>query len=492
MGLRLLLFIAFFTALRVNALAQAILSDEPNTSGTPASSSQPAATGPAHGSSPSKNASPLSNKLSGVENYALNRPGIVMIRTEYSANVYVNSMKMDSKAFYALLDSIQNLDHGGGVTAEQKLDIVLREMNNRPARFFQTTFDYIKQPEQITASGTGFFITGDGYVATNCHLIDREESFIRRQFILSAFHQITDASIAALESSWATHFTEVQRSLLYTTYASVYSRLFSMILYDLKKNIYVVYRSDSGNGHSDTVKRLASIVAKGQPMPGKDIAILKITTQEEMPVLTLTRSGLPQVGEQLFVYGYPGPVTNNDFVSAASAIEPTLTVGIVSAIKKSVGGWPLVQMDANINHGSSGGPVCNEKGEVVGLTTFGSLENSGSLAAGLNFAVPVSILDEYLDKAGVTPTPGQSAILFARALAEWHRHQYRSALNRFEEVQRYNSHYPGLYTYIADCRENIKNGKGGTLDALTRLLLIASLLLLGIGGIAFIRIRRSA
>src|SRR6202789_788228 len=75
-------------------------------------------------------------RLSGVQNYALNRPGVVMIRTEYSANVYVNSMRMDNRAFNHLLDSIQNLDHGGGVTAEQKLDIVLREMNNRPARFF--------------------------------------------------------------------------------------------------------------------------------------------------------------------------------------------------------------------------------------------------------------------------------------------------------------------------------------------------------------------
>jgi hypothetical protein len=94
------------------------------------------------------------SKLSGVENYALNRPGVVMIRTEYTANVYVNSMKMDNRAFNALLDSIQNLDHGGGVTAEQKLDIVLREMNSRPARFLQTTYDSIKQPEQITSNGT--------------------------------------------------------------------------------------------------------------------------------------------------------------------------------------------------------------------------------------------------------------------------------------------------------------------------------------------------
>src|SRR5882762_6520033 len=83
--------------------------------------------------------------VSGVGNYTLNRPGVVMVRTEYSANVYVNSMKMDNRAFNALLDSIQKLDHAGGVSAEQKLDIVLREMNLRPGRFFQTTFDYIKQ-----------------------------------------------------------------------------------------------------------------------------------------------------------------------------------------------------------------------------------------------------------------------------------------------------------------------------------------------------------
>ncbi len=134
-----------------------------------------------------------------------------------------------------------------------------------------------------------------------------------------------------------------------------------------------------------------------------------------MPALSLADDQLPQVGEQLYVFGYPGPVTNNDFVSAASAIEPTLTTGIVSAVKKSVGGWPLIQMDANINHGSSGGPVCNEKGEVIGLTTFGSIENNGGLAAGLNFAVPVSILSEYLDTAGIAPRRSESSRLFARA-----------------------------------------------------------------------------
>jgi serine protease Do len=433
-----------------------------------------------------------SHHLSAAGNYALNRQGVVMIRTEYTANVYVNSMKMNAQAFNALLDSIQRLDHGGGVMPEQKLDIVLREMSNRPERFFQTTFDYIKQPEQITASGSGFFITSDGYVATNCHLIDRDDNFIRRQFILTAFQQITEASIAALESAWATHFTDQQRSLLYNTYASVYSRLFSMILYDVKRNIYVVYRSDSADRHSDTVKKPATVVVKGQPMPGKDIAILKVQVPAEMPMLTLAPPELPQVGEQLYVYGYPGPVTNNDFVSAESAIEPTLTTGIISAIKKSVGGWPLIQMDANINHGSSGGPVCNDKGEVVGLTTFGSLENTGGLAAGLNFAVPVSILDEFVDSAGIRPTPSPLARTFARALDYYEAHQYRSALHEFEKIARLNPQYPGINTYIADCTRKI-DGKGTKLSPVERLLLIFGLIgvLIAAIGAWWVRYRRT-
>ena len=106
-----------------------------------------------------------------------------------------------------------------------------------------------------------------------------------------------------------------------------------MVLSDLKKTIYVVYRKDvDGKGSSE--KKPASIILKGLAMPGKDIAILKIDGDSSLPTLKLGDGSLPLVGEQLYVYGYPAPVTNNDFVSAESAIEPTLTTGIVSAIKK--------------------------------------------------------------------------------------------------------------------------------------------------------------
>jgi hypothetical protein len=229
-----------------------------------------------------------------------------------------------------------------------------------------------------------------------------------------------------------------------------------MTLSDLKKTVYVVYRKDTDKGEA-TESKAANIIIKGLPMPGKDVAVLKIDADTNLPVLKIADEKLPKVGEQLFVYGYPGPVTNNDFVSAESAIEPTLTTGIVSAIKKSVNGWPVIQMDANINHGSSGGPVCNNKGEVVGLTTFGSLENSGGLAAGLNFSIPVSILNEFMDSAGIEPALSKATKLFSEGLNNFDKQYYRKALSSFEEVKKLNSDYPTLESYIADCRHRIDN-----------------------------------
>ena len=419
-------------------------------------------------------------QLTAVQNYGVNRPGVVMVRTVFSADVYINKMQLDSRHFDHLVDSIQKVDSSGVIyTAEEKLNIVLKEINNHPNLFFKASMDYIKEPEEITSSGTGFLITGDGYVATNCHLIDRDNAFIRRQFFLSAFQQITDANISALENAWATRFSEQQKLILNNTYASVYARLFSMALYDLTKDIYIEYSVDSDSGKTSSIKKSAHVIIKGQPMPGKDIAILKMDGDSTLPTLTIAQDDLPKVGEQLFVYGFPGPVTNNNYVSTESAIEPTLTTGIVSAIKNSVAGWPLIQMDANINRGSSGGPVCDEKGEVVGLTTFGSLENSGGLAAGLNFAIPVSILEEYLDSAGVSANPSETSKLFGDAVVFYDRGFYRDALVKFKTVNELNNRFPGLAYYIKDTEKRLRLNDEKKASMIRVDLLVFGLLLFG-------------
>ena len=51
--------------------------------------------------------------FSAVENYAINRPGIVMVKTEYTANVYVKKIHIDEHEFYRMLDAIQRMDTSG-------------------------------------------------------------------------------------------------------------------------------------------------------------------------------------------------------------------------------------------------------------------------------------------------------------------------------------------------------------------------------------------
>lgn len=83
----------------------------------------------------------------------------------------------------------------------------------------------------------------------------------------------------------------------------------------------------------------------------------------------------PQVGEEVFAIGNP------------KGLEHTLSTGIVSSYRNEK---QLIQTTTEITHGSSGGPLLNMKGEVVGITTSGMGE------ANLNFAINMSLLREHL------------------------------------------------------------------------------------------------
>lgn len=398
--------------------------------------------------------------ISTEQNYARNCPGIVMVQAVFSATVYVNKVDMNERMFDKLVDSVKKLDTTGNILSPtQKLDIVVKALYKTPLRFFSGSEEYFRQTHRVQTTGTGFLITGDGYLVTNCHVIDRDSAFIRSKFILSTFQEVTEANINALQSSWAMTFSDQQRNLLYNAYGLIYSQVSSMILFDLKKEIYVLYRVDKKDSGTVTVKKKAQVVKKGQPMPGKDVAILKIEDEKNLPTLSFSNDLLVSIGTQVLVFGYPEPVTSNSFLATEASIEPTLTTGIVSAIKRSIGGWPVIQMDALISHGSSGSPVCNDKGEVIGLATFGSLEQGGSsLASGFNFAIPSSVVKEYMDSAGIHPALSEASVFFNEGLKLFFQEYYSKALDKFEMVKRLNKNYPQLDFYSSQCNNKIAGG----------------------------------
>ena len=399
--------------------------------------------------------------ISAEQNYAGNSPAVVMVQTVFSATVYVNKVEMNERRFNLLVDSVKKLDTTGTMfSAEEKLDIVVKALYNTPFRFFSATTEYFRQKHRIVSSGTGFFVTGDGYLVTNAHIIDRDSAFIRRKFTLSTFQEVTEDNIRALQSSWDMTLDDEQRNLLNNAYSIIYSQVSSMILFDLQREIYVQFRLDANDEQLVTRRMPARVIIKGQPMPGKDVALLKVDSVKQLPTLPLSKDGMARIGEQVLVYGYPEPVTANAFLARETNIEPTLTTGIVSAIKKSVGGWPVIQMDAVITHGSSGSPVCDNKGEVIGLATFGSLEQkTGGLATGFNFAIPVTIIKDFFDSVDVDTRMSQASLAFNKGLDFFYTGYYTKALKRFAGVKKINKEFPLLNYYIDNATNKITRGE---------------------------------
>ena len=113
-----------------------------------------------------------------------------------------------------------------------------------------------------------------------------------------------------------------------------------------------------------------------------DVALLKVEG-ENLPYVTFGSSDSVQVGEQVIVIGYP-----------LSSVTPSLTVGYVSA-KDQVGGTDgsvsnMLQTDAAINSGNSGGPLLNTAGQVIGINTakYSGFSSSGASIEGMGFAIP--------------------------------------------------------------------------------------------------------
>lgn len=111
----------------------------------------------------------------------------------------------------------------------------------------------------------------------------------------------------------------------------------------------------------------------------KDISILSINAKfNDYCVLTLCKD-IPEVGEHVLVIGNP------------LGLEQTVSDGIVSALRNIRGFGEVIQTTAPISRGSSGGPVVNMKGEVIGVATF--MMNEGQ---NLNFAIPVHRINTFL------------------------------------------------------------------------------------------------
>ncbi len=128
-----------------------------------------------------------------------------------------------------------------------------------------------------------------------------------------------------------------------------------------------------------------------------DLALLKIDSEVEFPHVEFGNSDDLMVGEWAIAMGNPFGLFEDG--------QPSVTVGVISALKRDFRPNPqdprvylnMIQTDAAINRGNSGGPLLNSYGEVIGINTFIYTGGTSYGFVGLGFAIPSNTVVRILN-----------------------------------------------------------------------------------------------
>ncbi len=121
----------------------------------------------------------------------------------------------------------------------------------------------------------------------------------------------------------------------------------------------------------------------------RDLAIVKVDSDSVSGITPLNfgDSSVLKVGQMAIAIGNP------------YGLEGTVTVGVISGLNRSIGGMSnMIQTDAALNPGNSGGPLLDANGAVIGVNTAIETGKYGDTASGIGFAIPADVVKGLLSQ----------------------------------------------------------------------------------------------
>jgi hypothetical protein len=262
-----------------------------------------------------------------------------------------------------------------------------------------TKIVYLKDNSQIQdqafegSGGSGFIVNPDGYIVTNGHVVqlayeyDKDKEKVLNRLLISFVVRKLREEKLQISQQNAQKWIQAHQPRIVQ-----------------EQSVRKVFISN-GDVYDFEIKKYSPFVMQG----GKDVSVIKIEAKD-LPVVSLGNSSELKLQQLVFPFGYPGVVDagpgGHIALGQKTALEVSITRGTVSALKVDYKGVPLIQTDAAITHGNSGGPACNENGEVIGISTLGSIGEDPFTGkpievAGFNFLVPIDTAKEFINEAGV-------------------------------------------------------------------------------------------
>ena len=316
-------------------------------------------------------------------------------------------------------------------------------------------------------TGSGVIVTPDGYIMTNSHIISYQtvKNIIASDFI----YQAIDDGYVKLSDEEAKNLSENKEQAELAKFGEkIADYIINESKFDIIKTISVLNPASK----KETLPELASegftasvvSVNDNFTKDNQDAALIKIE-QQNLPAIALGTSQDVFTGKKVYILGYPSTAEINE----KDLLNPTFSQGTISAIKDSPEkDFKIFQTDAKISKGSSGGPLLDEQGKVVGLVTFITGDFTKQDGDSFAFAIPLDAVKKIIAShkiAGELPADYEAGDYnkgFTAGLAYFKNNQCRKAIAEFDNAMLINDNFDisrNADPYKAQCERIIASGK---------------------------------
>ncbi len=426
------------------------------------------------------------------------QPGVQLIQATFSASLSVPVPTMNQAALANLKAQLIQEVASGQIGSDNTsiLNAFADAVDASPLTYLVPSGQVETQQSSIISIGTGWVVTPDGYMVTADHVVDPAQSDIKDAFAKHALSVLDQKAAAGISQGLASSgLTPTSSQIAKLTDAASVFFSDNLSITNLTSSVTAQLGTAVTGIGKGTHPISVSVIAKGSPYPGQDVAILKAEGQSNMPTIPLGHDSSVSEGDNLYLVGYPAASTFDSLESLSSQVIPTMTEGPLTAKKNAANtDMPIFQVQTPASPGSSGSPILDSNGHAVAVLVTGAIDQNGSQIPGQNFAIPVSIVREFLNRSNIHPSASITTTTYDTALADYYRHYYKRAIPLFQEVKNLYPSQPYVGNLISNSQTAIAEGKDQTptFPWLLFIVVIAVVVLGGatLGGLLVLRGRR--
>ena len=309
----------------------------------------------------------------------------------------------------------------------------------------ETLTDEVVFVEEVdtTFTGTAFSVSESGIYATNAHVVSTD--YIRVQYAIQSLFAAIFNDTEEFIAKYGTETPEAEARLKRLdeleklddddpVFEELMRSVLTYVTYEDEDTKLSLFPQDVVIDSIDNLHDFGSEILNAQPfdewyMAGKDVALAYVHSDSASPaLLLLDEYGSTTINTPVAAYGFPGSTD----LSINTFSDVTVTQGTITSIKQPRNDGPeALQTDAKISKGSSGGPLVDGEGRVLGVMTTETGTETGD---NFGFALPATLIHELLDEVGFIELDTSYSNLVRKGLAYKEEKRCELANDKFTEA----------------------------------------------------------